>query len=367
MTVHIQYGTAVRSLPAIPADILARATAADLRLLILLTDPSVPGTAAGMDALCTALAAPAGCSPLEVATSLAFWRGAGILSLDETAAAAPAVASTAPATPAAPAPGGEASPTRKHPDTSTLPHYTTAEIADLLAARADTAACLDECANLWGKMLNTTEINDILGLTEYLGLDWDYIFALIAYCARELEGSTGGRSTRYVVKRALSFYDEDVRTYEALTERIKRLEAMRSTEGKLRRLLGIGERALTPREKKAFSTWIYDLGYDLPVIEMAYNTTIDNRGAFNLSYMSTILKNWHEAGYKTPEEVEAAQDTYRREHEGERKPATRRKRQSEPAPAGSFDTNDFFEAAVRRSLGVSSEELAETLTTGDRT
>ena len=47
--------------------------------------------------------------------------------------------------------------------------------------------------------------------------------------------------------------------------------------------------------------------------------------------------NWHEAGLKTLAEIDEALDAYKKAREGQVSDGT------------SFDTNDFFEAAIRRS------------------
>ena len=50
-----------------------------------------------------------------------------------------------------------------------------------------------------------------------------------------------------------------------------------------------------------------------------------------------ILENWYQAGLKSIEEIDAAMDDYKKAHE------------STMENGGSFNTDDFFEAALRRS------------------
>lgn len=375
MNIHIQYGKAVTVLPAIPPDVLERATAADLRLLYALCRPDSPTAGADLDAIATSLAPLVGGSAVGVAASLAFWRGAGILDLSEgetdpftpphatvtlpetqeaasTAVSAPSAIAVTPATgepTTAPAATAVAPPVRALTRDS-LPQYTSDEIADLLEKRAETAAYIHECEQMWGKMFNTMDVNILLGLSDYLGLPWEYIFTLMAHCLKDLDAQGGGRSLRYLERTASSFYDEGIRTFDALQDKLHRIQELRSMEGKLRALFGMGERALTPKEKKLFSTWLYEFHYDMDIISRAYETTIDAKGIFNLNYMNSVLTNWNEQDLRTVEAIEAAEAAYREQHAGD----TRRRKKAAPttpAPTGSFNTEDFFDAAVRRSFG----------------
>ena len=77
----------------------------------------------------------------------------------------------------------------------------------------------------------------------------------------------------------------------------------------------------------------------MEIIEKAYETTINNIGKASVDYCNGILCRWFDAGYRTLEEVEAASEQYRHDKTGV------------TDKAGSFETDDFFEAALRRSYG----------------
>ena len=122
---------------------------------------------------------------------------------------------------------------------------------------------------------------------------------------------------------------------------------MAEVEGQLRTLFGMGARALTPKEKKCFSTWLYEYRYGMEIIRLAYDVTVDAKGSPNMSYMNSVLANWNRDGLRTPEAVQSAQAAFHAEQE---KTRTGGKGKT-TAPTGSFDTDDFFSAAVRRSFG----------------
>lgn len=365
MKIQLYYGTAVAAVPASALEVMDRATKHDLKVLLTLAaDPALLSGGSLGECVGT-IAARVGGTPGDIEMSLSFWRGAGVLTLPEeetvphtTYMAAAPVSSPSPAeitvTPApAEATQGdgagkqEMAIARKPKPTSELPRYTSAELASLLESRQETAAYLMECQNIWGKMFNTHESNIILALVDYLGLDWDYVLALLSYAAKYYrERENQGKSLAYVENMAFTFHKEGIVTPEALQLRFKEMEKMASMEYKLRQLFGLGERALTPTQKKHFSTWVYDYNYDMDMIRMAYNRAVDRTGSDKISlimnYINKTLEAWNSENLRTPEQIEAADAAFHAQKEVSKGQAQK---------TGSFNTDDFFAAAVRRSLG----------------
>jgi DnaD/phage-associated family protein len=318
------------------------------------------------------LAAQGGCTPAQAESSLAFWRGAGVILLQgeetlssretakdgkyggEASTVSAPPAHTVESTQSSPASPTETprAPAKKATPEGTLPRYTSEELADLLESRAEARTFINECANVWGKMFNVCEVNVLLGLVDYLGLEWDYVLTLLAFCAESLDRQGRKRSLRYFEKTAHELYDEGVVDLITLQEKLRRVEQSREAEGRLRRMTGIGERELTANEKKVFSKWLYDYGYGMDVITMAFETTVEAKGSYNVKYMDAVLTNWHNAGLTTPAAITAHNEQYRAEHTPPPSaPAPRREGGKATDYKSSFDTDDFFFDAVRRSLG----------------
>ncbi len=350
MHIQINYGHAVTTLPALEPGVLERATADDLRLLLALCAHPTED--------CATLAARVGLPSARLEASLAFWRGVGVLDLIEEGSISeprhepPVPAKPAPVPPLKAAEIPDEAPTvtvRRARAQERLPHYTTEELNTYLANNRDAREHIDECNRIWGDMLNIAEINLLIVLRDYLHLEWDYILCLLARTVEELRARGTRPSMHYVEKTAISYCDEGILTMDALQEKFRALDRLRSNEGKLRTLFGMGDRLLTPTEKKYFSTWCHDLGFDYEIIEMAYNVTVDTKGTPKMSYINSVLANWNRDDLRTPAAIEAAQAQYRADRERERNAAGGK---TAPAnPASSFDTDDFFGAAVRRSLG----------------
>ena len=163
-----------------------------------------------------------------------------------------------------------------------------------------------------------------------LGFDEEYILLLLAHCVRMEK-----RSLRYAEKMALQLYDEDVTDAAALEERLRRVELMATATGKIRAMFGIAHRTLTAKEKTMIERWICVLKYDLEVIRLAYESTVNAINDASLAYANTILERWYAEGLRTTEEVERAMQAYRRAKQG----------------GSSFDLDDFIGAALKNTYG----------------
>ena len=358
----IKYDTSALVLPGRVTEVLDRASAADLKVLITLCASPELCRDTLREGWIEEVASAADCDGESVRAAIAFWRGAGIL-MESTAKSKdvkkkprteaehipvemprqPEEKNTEPA----PAPAPESARPPKLRPKDELPHYTTEQLVNLLETHKETAAWLNECQRIFGKVFKTVEVNSILGFVDYLGLEWEYVVSLLAYYVELQERRQMPKSIRGVEKMAFDFYDRGIVTGSLLEQEIRREQMFADAEGKLRSLFGMGDRSLTPKEKKCFSAWLYEFGFGPDIIRMAYDVTVDTKGSPNISYMNSVLANWNRDGLRTPEAIRAADEAHKAAKTGG---AVGKKQQAE-IHTGSFDTDDFFAAAVRRSFG----------------
>jgi DnaD/phage-associated family protein len=213
-----------------------------------------------------------------------------------------------------------------------LPNYTTEEISVILEKRKETSYLLDECQQEFGKIFSTRDLNVIVGMLDYLGVDIGYVVALLKYCNK-----IGKRSTSYAEKLAFSFVEEGIDTTEALKIKLGELEALRDNESAVRKLFGMKARTLTAKEKKCIGLWFGKFGYGVDVVRRAYEITVEAINEPSVSYAHAIIERWYNEGVKTLEDIDKSVEAYRAE-----------KAKSNDSQS-SFDTDDFFEAALRRS------------------
>ena len=317
MKYKINYGASVGCFPKSALEVVKRAGADELRVLLFLC--SCEGNADEKK-----LVKLTGCKSEKVRDALCFWRGAGVIE-----AADGETVSESEETVNITEPQKPGKPVKKLQRSEELPNYTSKELGDILEKRSDTATLINECQNIMGKIFNVREINVLIGLCDYLTLDTEYIMILLTYCV-----SIGKSSLHFAEKLAFSLYDAGICTSEELSAELRRRELAERAEGRIRSLFGVGERAFTSKEKKFISAWLGDMGFTIEIIEKAYEVTADATGKGSIPYANSVLERWNAEGLRTLEDIEAAMT----------------KKKSETGD-GSFNTDDFFDAAIKRALG----------------
>ena len=322
----LNFGQEVLVLPASVLSHLDAATPEQLRVLLwLASDPSLVSKH-------KQLAKLAGCDAATARKSVEFWCSCQVLGEAAEGACVSAMAS-------APA---EAPAKRKLQRADELPNYTSTELAELLEARASVRVLIDEAQRILGKMFNPNDVNIMVGMLDYLGMNEECILLLLAHCKK-----IGKSNLRAIEKYAYTLIDKGINDVEAMEEEICRVEAMHTFEGEVRALFGMKSRALTSKESKMLSAWL-SFGYDINIVRRAYEITVNATGEPSVAYTNAILEKWNANGWKTEAEIEAGMNAEREKREG----VANNKKEL----GNSFDTDDFFEAALERGFRERSRE-----------
>ncbi len=313
-------------LPGSVLALLPEADAAALRVLLwLASDLSLTDKP-------RQLAKLADCDQKALKESLQFWKDAGVLI--EEGDAVPAMAAVE-------------VPAQKKPTkrvllqrADELPNYTSTELADLMESRASVRATVDEAQRILGKMFNPSDINILVGMLDYLSLSEECILLLLAYCK-----DIGKTNLRAIEKYAYTLVDKGITDAEAMEEEFRVARLMHAFEGQVRALFGMQKRALTSRESKMLAAWV-SFGYGIDVVREAYEMTVTATNEPSVAYANAILERWNAEGLKTLDEIRAAQEKRRQEQ----------KSADSTVLGNSFDTDDFFEAALQRSFSARRED-----------
>ena len=292
----------------------------DLRVLlatVLLESTSEDGEVKTGD-ICEAL----GIGEEEFAASLKYWRGAGLLAVPKKKTAEKEKEEKE-------KPKVQSAHKDGKVDKETMPTYTTEELTALMKKRKITADFIGDASRVYGKMFNQHEIEIIVRMIDYIGLDGECVLLLLSYYSKQK------KTLRYIEKVALTFYDEGISTAKELQQKLVAMERRDAVEGKIRAMFGMNNRALTTKEKKYIASWVEKMNFSVEMIRLAYDKTVDITHEPSPAYANGILERWFADGIDTPEKVAEADE---RREEGKRGQVER-----------SFDSNDFFEAALRRS------------------
>lgn len=258
----------------------------------------------------------------DIIIALQFWRGAEVLTISsgDKKQVSP--------------PSSTGEKTKQALQKNDIPTYSGEEIDKLFNDNPDIKLLIDECQNIAGKIFNPHESNKIISLYDYLGLSCEYILSVYNYCKRKNK-----TTVHYIEKTAFNLYNEGVDTDEKLQEYLKNKEAFESVSGNIRRIFGLGARAFTKKEEALIEKWTDTYSFSLEMIEYAYELTVDSIGKASLSYAGKIMENWFLNGIKSLDEAKNA--------DIEHKKANNKTENNDLK--SSFDTDEFFEAALKRS------------------
>lgn len=326
----VNYGTDVTVFPSSAAEkiVSGNATLTDIRVLTAILAECGKREVTAKTVACTT-----GLAETVVESSVAFWRGVGAIAerdaAEDTEAAESAVTDTNVTYESAVSERSE-----KKLEKENRPKYTGAQLSELLGKNGGQIKdMIDVCQQVMGRIFNTVEINTMVSLCDWLGLSSDYVVTLCQYFV----GKKPGCTVRYIEKAAVDLVNKDIVTLDELDAYLKEMELYDGIAGKLRSWLGIGNRAYTQKENAMIKRWASDFAYGEDTIRYAYEITVDTKGVFSFDYANAILENWYTSGVRSKSDAENAVNRYKNEKESKKK------------SGGSFDTDEFFGLALKRS------------------
>lgn len=210
--------------------------------------------------------------------------------------------------------------------TAGFAEYTTEQMAKMVEEKPLYKVIIDETQKICGCIFTPTEVSKVLGLADYLKLDFEHILMIFTFCKiRE--------KPRCITSSKLltPFITKELTTARPLKNTSKRQRNLIRPPARVRAIFGLGERAFSTREKEMIAGWA-TRAIPEELIQKAYEITVDNIGKASMAYTNKVLLNWHEAGYQSLADVEAAIEQYSNTKQSK----------------ASFETDEFFEAALRR-------------------
>ena len=239
----------------------------------------------------------------QAKSAFAFWRGVGLFQ------------------------DAEAPKKRVATDTSSYRNYDSATLSDAIKNNEEFSLVCRVAGDRLQKQLTKNDYSSLYYLFDFVGIPAPVICGVIEMCC-----AMDKKSLQYIYKKATALYEEGIDTYDKFEIYLAKREAINSNVGKLRKLCGMGDRALTSKETKLFDCWFGDWKFPFETVKLAYEKTVDSTGKLSMTYMNGILRRWHESGFETVEDV----------NKGE---ATRT-----PGVTSSFEGDEFITAALKRGF-----------------
>lgn len=301
MKINIKYSGKILNLPSEVAEYTSEASKDDLSVIINLFAYSE--YLSSFDGVLEAFSERIGVGIDSVLASLSFWSNKGVISVEGMMDYSPIAASA-----------------------NRVPSYSGAEIKKFMKKNEQICSLFNACQEILGKSFTPTDYNNVIFLKDYYKFTDDYILLLIAHCVENEK-----KSWAYIRKTASALYNEGIDTYGELEKHFEERKNQLSLEYKIRSIFGIGMRELSKKESEKIDMWLKaDISEEL--IRKAYDITVDNTGKSAFNYASRIIENWISSGYKTAEDVEKYESSQKSKFAG-----------------STFDTDDFFNAALARS------------------
>ncbi|MEG2175067.1 MAG: DnaD domain protein [Oscillospiraceae bacterium] len=260
----------------------------------------------------TALAARLGANRADVSDALAYWLETGVLRADDgeasPMAARPLVVVPDCRVSAPMQPQPKQQPTQPVPQLraaaalapAARPRYPREEALSVIEGDHVLSSLLSEAQAVMGKPFTSADMDSLVGLFSFYGLSAHFIITVLHYCV-----SQGRRSMGYAESVAVSWLNEGVED-ATVDQQVDRLLRRRSNEGRVRTAFGI-ERNLVPTERTMISRWFDDYHFELDIINLAYELTVERTGKLAFRYIDKILSSWHGQGIRSLEEAKAEQ------------------------------------------------------------
>lgn len=172
------------------------------------------------------------------------------------------------------------------------------EILQLSSADPNIPSLIQEAQSLLGRTLSSPEQETLCSFYTYDHLSVEYLLLVLMYCIKQKK-----THFRYFEKVVNSLLEKEVDTYDKAEHYLDSFANQEEHENLVRSVFGIYDRSLTAKEKAYINNWFDVFGFDISLVKLAYERTIDSIGKTSFPYTNKILTAWHEKGIKNTQEA----------------------------------------------------------------
>lgn len=223
------------------------------------------------------------------------------------------------------APLSASAPASAQPENA-LPEKPSYSLDDLKAFRnnEETGQLLFIVEQYIGKPLSPSEIKTVFFIYDKLHFSCELIDYLFEYCV-----GRDKRDFRYIEKVALSWAEDHITTPKQAKSLARKYD---KTVYSVMKSLGKNGNP-TPKEASYVMRWTKELGFTLPVIEVACERTVMATDKHRFEYADSILASWNRSHVHNLEDIQTADAAYQK---------------SKPAQSRSSMTNNPFNQFPQR-------------------
>lgn len=194
----------------------------------------------------------------------------------------------------------------------------------------------NEAQKLLGKTIGYDGQCTLLLLHDHYGLPTEVLFMMIDYCV-----SIGKSNYAYLEAVGRDWGTREIDTLEKAAEQISILKEANSIWNEFAKNAGITNPRPTVKQTEYLRRWSSEWKFSIGMILLAYEEMANHTSKLSMAYIDKILMNWHEKGYKTPDDVEKAT-----EEQKDKKPVAK----TGSGQDASYDLNKFKEQSLHGEL-----------------
>ena len=317
MPIHFQLsqGEAWFPVPASVLPHLQEATAEELRILLLLLHL---GRSATQELVCERL----GVTEAQLAAAVERWLDRGVFSMEGRFVVL---------TPPQPPLGKPV----LLPKTGTRrPTYGLDAVSSELDKNPPLRSALRAAQTILNRQFSQTEYEVLYSLYDYYGLQPETILLLMSFCVER-----GRTSLKAIESMADEWHRRGIVTPDEAEAFLADERRRSGAQAMVRRLFGLGNRRLTPKELTYIARWTETFSFGEELLDAAYNRCVDATGKLSFAYIDAILTAWHAKGLTTAEQALAEPAPPRR--------SGKKKKAQEPSSDSKRHMQEFTEWAFR--------------------
>ena len=150
-----------------------------------------------------------------------------------------------------------------------------------------------------GRNLKSNETSTLVWLYDDLGLDISLILMIVQYAAAHKKANI-----RFIESTATDWVDRGIDTIAAADAELNKMAMSEQAWGIVCACFGLEKRKPSKKELTLSYMWVAEWKMSREMLTAAYNACVDAISKFDIKYIAKIIENWHEKGYKTPDDIE---------------------------------------------------------------
>ena len=174
------------------------------------------------------------------------------------------------------------------------------EVAQRIANDDNFAVLLEMTEQLLARPLTNNDSATLLLMHDSDGLPYEVITMILHFAKSE-----NNLKMRYIEKLGREWGDAGIDTLEKAEEKINSIMQSKEAWNIVCSAFGLnkGMSQPTAQQKEYAELWINKWGYGEDMLRNAYETCMNSRGEFRLSYINGIIRKWHSEGILTEKDL----------------------------------------------------------------